>query len=247
MALVVALGGTSYAATKLLPGSVTSMHVKDRSLLRKDFRPGQLPAAKQGPAGPAGPAGAHGELGAPGATGPAGQTGPLGPLGPTGPQGLPGVQGPQGSKGDTGAAGPAGGPPGPPGPPGPGGGALPGVFKFTAGPVAIVPGAGTQTVQSISLPGGSWAVAAQFVAVNAGVDANINCRLVLNPGNATIASLGGNGIDLGGLGASNQALIGAETLAVAGTAQIVCTSTVTAGSYEAVSMTATQVASLTAG
>ncbi len=110
-----------------------------------------------------------------------------------------------------------------------------------------MPGGGTQTVQSINLPGGSWIVSAQFVAVNAGNDATIACRLVLNPGNTTIASLGGNGIDLGGLGASNQALTGAGTLGAAGTAQVTCTTSVSAGSYESVSMTATQVASLTAG
>ena len=247
LALVAALGGTSYAATKLAPGSVTSRHVKDRSLLTKDFKPGQLPAGKQGLSGAAGPTGERGETGLAGATGPTGPTGPLGPLGATGPQGPPGIQGPQGTTGDTGPPGPANGPPGPPGPPGPGGGALPAVFKFTAAPVAIVPGAGTQTVQSMNLPGGSWVLAAQFVAVNAGVDATISCRLVLNPGNTTIASLGGNGVDLGGLGASNQSLAGAGALAAAGTAQIACTSTATAGSYEAISMTATQVASLTAG
>jgi hypothetical protein len=63
LALVVALGGTSYAAIKLPRNSVTSVQVKDKSLLKKDFKTGQLPAGKtgaagaQGPAGPAGPAG----------------------------------------------------------------------------------------------------------------------------------------------------------------------------------------------
>src|SRR3954447_23883789 len=58
MALVVALGGTSYAAIKLPRNSVTSLQVKDKSLLKKDFKTGQLPAGKTGPQGPAGPAGA---------------------------------------------------------------------------------------------------------------------------------------------------------------------------------------------
>jgi hypothetical protein len=44
IALVVALGGTSYAAIKLPRNSVTSQTVKDKSLLSKDFKPGQLPA-----------------------------------------------------------------------------------------------------------------------------------------------------------------------------------------------------------
>ena len=68
MALVLALGGTSYAAIKLPANSVTSKTVKDRSLLSKDFKSGQLPAGKTGPAGPAGPQGLQG------ATGPAGAT-----------------------------------------------------------------------------------------------------------------------------------------------------------------------------
>ena len=60
LALVIALGGTSYASIKLPKNSVSSLQVKDRSLLKKDFRPGQLPAGKRGPAGPAGPAGDSG-------------------------------------------------------------------------------------------------------------------------------------------------------------------------------------------
>jgi hypothetical protein len=66
-ALVVALGGTGYAATVLPRNSVgavqlrnnaiTASKVKNFSLLRQDFKPGQLPAGARGPAGPAGPAG----------------------------------------------------------------------------------------------------------------------------------------------------------------------------------------------
>jgi hypothetical protein len=69
LALVVALGGTSYAAFKLPRNSVLSKHVKDGSLLAKDFKAGQLPAGATGPAGP------KGDAGAPGASGPAGATG----------------------------------------------------------------------------------------------------------------------------------------------------------------------------
>jgi hypothetical protein len=72
-ALLLALGGTSYAAIQALPrNSVTTVQVKDRSLLARDFRRGQIP---RGPAGPAGPAGA---------AGPAGPAGPQGPAGPAG-------------------------------------------------------------------------------------------------------------------------------------------------------------------
>ena len=75
LALIVALGGTSYAAirlpansvgspqlkkqavtnSKLRANAVTSATVRNGSLRAKDFKPGQLPA---GPVGPAGPAGA---------------------------------------------------------------------------------------------------------------------------------------------------------------------------------------------
>ena len=68
MALVLALGGTSYAAIKLPANSVTIKTVKDRSLLSKDFKRGQLPAGKRGAAGPAGPQGALGPAGPAGAT-----------------------------------------------------------------------------------------------------------------------------------------------------------------------------------
>jgi hypothetical protein len=67
MALVLALGGTSYAAIKLPANSVTTKTVKDRSLLSKDFKRGQIPAGKQGAAGPAGPQGVPGAAGAAGA------------------------------------------------------------------------------------------------------------------------------------------------------------------------------------
>jgi hypothetical protein len=83
MALIVALGGTSYAAIKLPRNSVgssqikkggvagsdirsnavTSGKVKNGSLLSKDFKTGQLPS---GPQGATGAAGAKGDPGAPG-------------------------------------------------------------------------------------------------------------------------------------------------------------------------------------
>jgi hypothetical protein len=86
LALFVALGGTSYAATKLPSNSVgtaqikangvgsseiksnsiTSPKVKDGSLLAKDFKAGQLPA---GPKGDKGDTGSQGIQGVPGAFG----------------------------------------------------------------------------------------------------------------------------------------------------------------------------------
>lgn len=103
MALVVALGGTAYAANSvrssdivngqvksvdigskqvknpdLATNAVTSAKVRDRTLLARDFKPGQLPAGAAGPAGPAGatgPTGAAGAAGAPGAKGDTGDPG----------------------------------------------------------------------------------------------------------------------------------------------------------------------------
>ena len=112
IALFIVLGGTSFAAvTKLLPkNSVGTKQVIDHSLLKADFKTGQLP---RGAAGPPGAAGAQGPAGATGAQGPQGPAGAQGPQGATGPQGAPG---PQGAKGDTGATGGMG-PTGPAGPP----------------------------------------------------------------------------------------------------------------------------------
>lgn len=63
LALLLALGGTGYAAIKLPRNSVTTIQVKDRSLLARDFAAGQIPRGAVGPAGPAGPAGPTGPAG----------------------------------------------------------------------------------------------------------------------------------------------------------------------------------------
>jgi len=73
LALLIALGGTSYAAIKLPANSVgskqikknavTGKKVKDRSLTASDFATGQLPAGAVGPTGPAGKDGAPGKDG----------------------------------------------------------------------------------------------------------------------------------------------------------------------------------------
>ena len=86
MALFVALGGTGYAAValprnsvgtkQLKKNAVTTAKVKNGSLLRADFRAGQLPAGATGAQGPAGPQGVQGLQGEKGDTGPS--TGPAG-------------------------------------------------------------------------------------------------------------------------------------------------------------------------
>ena len=73
MALVLALGGTSYAAIKLPANSVgtkqlkrnavTSAKVKNGSLAATDFKAGSLPRGPQGAQGPQGPQGAQGPPG----------------------------------------------------------------------------------------------------------------------------------------------------------------------------------------
>lgn len=88
LALFLALGGGAYAAIKLPKNSVTSVQVKNGSLIAKDFKKGQL----KGKTGPAGPAGAQG---------------PQGDRGPAGPQGPPGLTGEKGDKGTPGADGSA--------------------------------------------------------------------------------------------------------------------------------------------
>jgi hypothetical protein len=81
VALFVALGGTSYAVAtgsidsrELKNNSIRTQDVRNRTLLEKDFKRGQLKAGRQGPRGAAG------------AQGP---TGPTGLTGPTGPDGVP--------------------------------------------------------------------------------------------------------------------------------------------------------------
>jgi Collagen triple helix repeat (20 copies) len=84
----VLLPSNSVGATQIKKGAVTSLKVKDGTLLASDFKAGQLPA------GPQGNAGAKGD------------PGPQGPKGDTGPSG---ATGPKGEKGDSGPAGPPSG------------------------------------------------------------------------------------------------------------------------------------------
>jgi hypothetical protein len=87
IALLLALGSGAYAQLRIPRNSVgnaqlkrnavTSPKVKAGSLLRSDFRRGQIPAGPRGPAGPEGPRGATGErgpAGTPGAPGAPGAT-----------------------------------------------------------------------------------------------------------------------------------------------------------------------------
>jgi hypothetical protein len=82
--------GSAGKTATLPPNSVGTRHVRDHSLLAKDFAFGQLPRGARGPKGEQGalgPAGATGERGVPGPAGPAGAKGEQGPPGPAGPAG----------------------------------------------------------------------------------------------------------------------------------------------------------------
>ena len=125
LALFVALGGTSYAATslsagsvgtrqlrdqavrtsKLADGAVNSAKVQNHSLLASDFQAGQLPGGSAGARGATGPAGPQGLKGDTGPQGLKGDTGAPGLKGDTGAPGLKGDTGAPGLKGDTGAPG----------------------------------------------------------------------------------------------------------------------------------------------
>ena len=84
LALFVALSGTSYAAASLPRNSVGTAQVVDHSLLKVDFKAGQLPRGHVGRQGSRGAKGDKGDTGAQGATGPQGAIGPQGPQGPQG-------------------------------------------------------------------------------------------------------------------------------------------------------------------
>jgi Collagen triple helix repeat (20 copies) len=86
LALFVALGGTSIAASHYL---ITSTKQIKPNVL-KELHGTRGPT---GPAAPAGPRGSAGAAGSPGAAGPAGANGSNGARGETGPQGSPGTNG----------------------------------------------------------------------------------------------------------------------------------------------------------
>jgi hypothetical protein len=83
LALLIAMGGTSYAAIKLPANSVgtkqlkanavVSSKVKNHSLIAEDFAPNRIPTGPRGPQGPAGPQGLPGPRGATGPQGPPGE------------------------------------------------------------------------------------------------------------------------------------------------------------------------------
>jgi hypothetical protein len=120
-ALMLVLGGTSYAAVLITSGdikdgTIRSRDILDDSVLGRDVKNGTLTLGDlsdtsesqlQGQIGPSGP---PGPSGAPGPSGEPGQPGPSGAPGLPGPSGSPGPVGPTGVIGPSGPAGPSGGP-----------------------------------------------------------------------------------------------------------------------------------------
>jgi hypothetical protein len=84
LALLVALGGTSYAAINLPRNSVGTKHLKRGAVTLPKIDPGAR-SRLQGQRGPTGAAGPVGPTGPAGTTGSAGATGSTGPTGPQGP------------------------------------------------------------------------------------------------------------------------------------------------------------------
>lgn len=92
LALLIAMGGTSYAAVQLPRNSVGSQQIRANAVtekklakkVREQLRAAGLPGPV-GPAGAAGAAGASGATGAAGAPGPQGERGERGERGPVGP------------------------------------------------------------------------------------------------------------------------------------------------------------------
>jgi hypothetical protein len=85
LALFVAMGGTSYAATQLPARSVDAAQLKKNAVTTKAIKKGAVTAAKIAPAALAGLKGAPGATGPQGPQGPKGDTGQQGPQGPAGP------------------------------------------------------------------------------------------------------------------------------------------------------------------
>jgi hypothetical protein len=178
VALFVALGGSSYAAVRLTPGSVgaralakgavthkklgansvTSRNVANNSLTAADFKPGTL--------------------------GGSGATGGKGDTGTAGSSGKGGSKGEQGPKGDTGAAGPAGPP----------GGAYIGARAGSTASVTATHGKSTD----VPLTGGDWTQAAGEVDLVAGsVTVKTPPSCTGSFGNALVVSIDGTAATFG--------------------------------------------------
>jgi len=187
LALLVSLTGTSVAAVsqlaknsvgtaQLKSSAVTSPKVKNGSLLRADFKAGQVPAGLRGLTGPEGPAGQAGPAGPAGSAGATGATGPAGPIGQTGPPGADGEDGDDGEDGADGADG-AQGPIGPSS-----------VYHTRRAFVSVgeaMPGDEITTYHTLTLPAGSYMAIGTVTAKNTDpTDPDAaNCAVIPSEGN----------------------------------------------------------------
>jgi hypothetical protein len=173
LALFVALGGTSVAASSvLLPrNSVGTAQLRNGAVTkRKLSKPivASLQRAAKGTPGPQGPQGVQGPQGAQGPAGARGGQGVQGPKGATGTQGSPGSQGPAGPVGPS------------------------NVYTNYGSNHAISQGT-TQTVASVTLPAGRYKLQASVRYSNSsgnGGTATLSCVFVST---VTVHQVGGYG------------------------------------------------------
>lgn len=202
LALFVAFGGGAYAAMKVPRGSVGTAQLKAGAVTKAKLRQGAVTSrkvkdrsllAKDFKAGqlPSGPQGPKGDPGPRGATGPAGRAGRTGPIGPAGPAGKAGPSGP----GDA--------------------------YNVETGggsPIAI--GGTLVTVQSLSVPAGSYLVLAKLGVLNNGSsDGSAFCRFPGEPDEATVLVPAKGAL---GAGSAEITLQHAETFTSATTISVEC-------------------------
>jgi hypothetical protein len=190
LALFLALGGTTYAASNaLLPkNSVGTAQLKNGAVTKKKINKKTIKALK----------GNRGAKGAPGAQGVQGNQGPIGP--------------------STG-------------------------YSVDSGNDILSWTGGTQTVQSLSLPAGSYVLLGKLIANNnSASNANVNCQLSLN-------GVVDNGFDVVTTGTSGDdrhymVMAGTKTIAAPATATMACTTSATSGNYLNRVITAVKVGAL---
>lgn len=199
LALFVSLGGGAYAAVKLPRGSVGTAQLKARAVTKAKLGSGAVTSRKVKDGSLLARDFRSGQL-------------------PSGPQGPKGDPGPPGATGPTDPAGPAG-PRGEAGPRGP----VDAYYAETGGesPVALPAGGGFVTVQSVSVPAGSFLVLAKLGLANSGGNAGLAlCRF---PGEKDESSVPLPPYSSGlGAGSGEIALQHVETFTSAATISVEC-------------------------
>jgi hypothetical protein len=209
LGLAIAVGGALFGIVSVVQaaipdgnGTVHGCYAKRDGMLRViDTGAGQTCTSKEtaldwsqtGPTGATGPLGPTGPPGSSGQTGPPGPTGETGPPGATGETGPPGATGPTGATGATGATGPTG--------------PSDAWAVNDVGQPPIPIDTTNRTLASLSLPPGSFFIAASTLLFDGNSAASISCVLWSSANN-------GDGETVGQSGASAHAAL---TLASAST------------------------------